>query len=80
MTIQLFRAAISRRAENCKKGYKDVVIHVSLLEVVHDGVLVDLAEQHHVVHPAVFDIVALPVVAVVAPAPLQQKHTQWKNC
>ena len=54
------------------KGYKDVVIHISLLEVVHDGVLIDLAEQHHVVHAAVFDIVALPVVPVVAPAPLQQ--------
>lgn len=54
------------------QGYKDVVIHVSLLEVLHDGVLVDLAEQHHVVHAAVLDIVALPVVAVVAPAPLQQ--------
>ena len=54
------------------KGYKDVVIHVSLLEVVHDGVLIDLAEQHHVVHSAVLDIVALPVVQVVPPAPLQQ--------
>lgn len=55
------------------KGYKDVVIHVSLLEVVHDGVLIDLAEQDHVVHAAVFDIVALPVVPVVPPAPLKQK-------
>lgn len=54
------------------KGYKDVVIHVSLLEVVHNGVLIDLAEQHHVIHSAVFDIVALPVVPVVPPAPLQQ--------
>lgn len=69
-------SAISRRAVNCdseqKKGYKDVVIHVSLLEVVNDGVLIDLAKQHHVIHPAVFDIVALPVVPVVPPAPLQQ--------
>lgn len=56
------------------KGYKDVVIHVSLLEIVHDGVLVDLAEQHHVVHAAVLDIVALPVVPVVAPAPLKQTN------
>ncbi|TNN87522.1 hypothetical protein EYF80_002239 [Liparis tanakae] len=40
--------------------------------VVHDGVLIDLAEQHHVVHSAEFDIVALPVVPVVPPAPLQQ--------
>lgn len=54
------------------KGYKDVVIHVALLEVVHDGVLVDLAEQHHVIHAAVFDILALPVVPVVPPAPLKQ--------
>lgn len=54
------------------QGYKDVVIHVSLLEVFHDGVLVDLAQQHHVVHAAVLDIMALPVVPVVPPAPLQQ--------
>lgn len=58
--------------QRVSSGYKDVVIHVSLLEVLHDGVLVDLAEQHHVVHAAVLDIVALPVVAVVSPAPLQQ--------
>lgn len=60
---------------NCdceEEGYKDVVIHVSLLEIVHDGVLIDLAEQHHVIHSAVFDIVALPVVPVVPPAPLKQ--------
>ena len=68
-------SAISRRSVRTgivRKGYKDVVIHVSLLEVVHDGVLVDLAEQHHVIHSAVFDIVALPVIPVVPPAPLQQ--------
>ena len=61
-----------------RKGYKVVVIHVSLLEVVHDGVLIDLGEQHHVIHAAVFDIVALPVVPVVPPAPLKQnkKDTQ----
>lgn len=80
MTIQLFwevaRTGETRRryfppaCEAKGEGYKDVVIHVSFLEVVHDGVLVDLAEQHHVVHPAVLDIVALPVVPVVAPAPL----------
>lgn len=83
-TIQLFweergwdgASAISRWGAIVSKGYKDVVIHVSLLEVVHDGVLVDLAEQHHVIHSAEFDIVALPVVPV-PPAPLQQnKHTQ----
>lgn len=62
------------------KGYKDVVIHVSLLEIVHDGVLIDLAEQHHVIHPAVFDIVALPVVPVVPPAPLQQNTRTMHNC
>lgn len=54
------------------KGYKDIVIHVSLLQIVHNGVVIDLAEQHHVIHSAVFDIVALPVVPVVPPAPLQQ--------
>lgn len=59
--------------ESASEGYKDVVIHVSLLEVVHDAVLADLAEQDHVIHAAVFDIVALPVVPVVAPAPLKQK-------
>lgn len=52
------------------KGYKDVVIHVSLLEVLHNGILIDLAEQHHVIHSTVFDIVALPVVPLVPPAPL----------
>lgn len=62
------------------KGYKDVVIHVSLLEVVHDGVLIDLAEQHHVIHSTVFDIVALPVVPVVPPAPLQNKAHTMYNC
>lgn len=64
------------RTENASEGYKDVVIHVSLLEVVHDGVLVDLAEQDHVIHAALFDIVALPVVPVVPPAPLKQTNTQ----
>lgn len=49
------------------EGYKDVVVHVSLLEVVHNGVLVDLGEEHHVVHSTLLDIVALPVVPVVAP-------------
>lgn len=65
-------AAISHQPVKRREvqGYKDVVIHVSFLEVVDDGVLVDLAEQHHVVHAAVLDIVALPVVPVVAPAPL----------
>lgn len=62
-----------------REGYKDVVIHVSLLEVVHNGVFIDLGEQHHIIHSAVFDIVALPVVPVVPPAPLKQneKHTQY---
>lgn len=43
-------------------GYKDVVVHVSLLEVFHDGVLCDLGQKHHVVHSALFDILTLPVV------------------
>lgn len=68
------------RSDFVRKGYKDVVIHVSLLEVVHNGVLIDLAEQHHVVHSTMFDIVALPVVPVVAPAPLQQKVLLFVHC
>lgn len=44
------------------KGYKNVVVHVSLLEVLDDGVLGDLGEQHHVVHSALFDILTLPVI------------------
>lgn len=67
---------------SASKGYKDVVIHVSLLEVVHDAVLIDLAEQDHVIYTAVFDIVALPMVPVVTPAPLKQNkktHTMH-NC
>ena len=60
------------------EGYKYVVIHISLLEVVHNGVFVDLREKHHVVHSTLFDIVALPVVPEVAPAPLYKqtnRHT-----
>lgn len=46
--------------------YKDVVIHESLSEVAHDGVLGDLRQQHHVIHAALFHIVALPVEALLA--------------
>lgn len=56
LTLSLFRA----------EGYEDVVVHVSLLQVVSDGVLVDLAQQHHVVHAAHLHILGLPVVALLA--------------
>lgn len=45
-----------------KKGYEDVVVHVSFLQVFHDGVLRDLRQQDHVVHPALFNILTLPVI------------------
>ena len=45
-----------------KKGYKDVVVHVSFFQVLHDGVLCDLGQQDHVVHPALFNILTLPVI------------------
>ena len=44
------------------KGYVDDVVHEPLLEVVDDGCLRNLLEQHHVVDTAGLDIVALPVV------------------
>lgn len=47
-------------------GYKDVVVHEALAEVAHDGVLSDLGQQHHVIHTALFHIVALPVEALLA--------------
>ena len=43
-------------------GYKDVVVQVSFLQVLHDCIFVDLGEQHHVIHAALFDILTLPVV------------------
>lgn len=49
-----------------QEGYKDVIIHKTLLEVLHDGLLGDLGEQDHVVHAALLDIVALPVEALLA--------------
>jgi len=42
--------------------YKYEVVHVSLLQVVHDGVLGDLGQQHHVVHTALLHVLTLPVV------------------
>lgn len=48
------------------QGYEDVVVHVSLLQVVGDGVLVDLAQQHHVVHAAHLHVLGLPMVALLA--------------
>lgn len=48
------------------EGYEDVIIHKALLEVLHDGLLGDLGEQDHVIHPTLLDIVALPVEALLA--------------
>lgn len=45
-----------------EKGYEYVVVHVSLLEVLDDGILVDFREEDHVVHPGDLDILTLPVV------------------
>lgn len=45
-----------------QEGYEDVVVHVSFLQVFHDGVLRDLRQQDHVVHPALFNILTLPVI------------------
>lgn len=54
------------------KGYKNIIIHVSFLQVLHDGILSDFGEQDHVIHSTVLDIVALPVVSVVPFAALQE--------
>lgn len=59
-----------------KKGYKNVVIHVSLLQILHDGILCDLGEQDHVIHAAVLNIVALPVVPVGTFASLGTENAQ----
>lgn len=63
-------------SQEVNKGYKNVVVHVSLLQILHDGVLCDLGEQDHVVHTAVLDIVALPVVPVGTFASLPMENTQ----
>lgn len=63
-------------SKGTNEGYKNVVVHVSLLQVLHDGVLCDLGEKDHVVHAAVFDIVALPVVPVGPFASLLVENTQ----
>lgn len=55
------------------KGYKDVVVHVSLLQVLDNGGLCDLGEQHHVIHATMLDIVTLPMVPVGAFAALETK-------
>lgn len=47
------------------RGYEDVVIHVSLLQVVCDGVLVDFGQQHHVVHAAHLHVLSLPMVTLL---------------
>lgn len=72
----LLRLVTEAPSKGMGKGYKDVVIHVSLLQVLHDGALCDLGQQHHVVHAAVLHIVAVPVVPVGTFASLWTKpHT-----
>lgn len=56
------------------EGYEDVIIHKALLEILHDGLLGDLGQQHHIIHTALLDIVALPVEALLAA--LQGKGTE----
>lgn len=63
-------------SKGTNEGYKNVVVHVSLLQILHDGVLCDLGEKDHVVHAAVLDVVALPVVPVGTFASLQMENTQ----
>ena len=36
------------------KGYKDPVIHEPLLQVVHDGILLDFGEENHVLYSRLF--------------------------
>lgn len=47
-------------------GYEDVVVHKTLAEVAHNGVLGDLRQQHHVIHTTLLHIVTLPVKAFLA--------------
>lgn len=49
------------------KGYKDIVIQVAFLKILHDSILRDLRQKYHVVHATLLDIVALPVILVPAP-------------
>lgn len=63
-------------SKETNKGYKNVVVHVSLLQILHNGVFCDLGEQDHVVHATVLDIVTLPVVPVGTFASLQMENTQ----
>lgn len=44
------------------QGYKDVVVHVSLFEIFHNGIFSDLGEKHHVINTTLLDILALPVI------------------
>jgi hypothetical protein len=51
------------------KGYKYVIVVVSLFEVFDDGILRNLGQQHHIVHPGQLDILSLPMIHL-----LQQKQ------
>lgn len=49
-----------------RKGYKNVVVHEPLPQILHDGVFVDLRQENHVIHPALLDVLHLPVVPLFA--------------
>lgn len=53
---------IAHKTRKWTKGYKDVVVHVSFLQVLHDGLLCDFGQQDHVVHAALLHILTLPVI------------------
>lgn len=43
---------------------EDPVVHEALPEVFHDGRLLDVAQQHHVVHPGPLVVRRLPGVSL----------------
>lgn len=47
------------------EGYKDIVVHVPLLQVLRDGVLANLGQQDHVVHATHLHILGLPMVSLL---------------
>lgn len=53
---------IAHKTRKWTEGYKDVVVHVSFLQVLHDGLLCDFGQQDHVVHAALLHILTLPVI------------------
>lgn len=52
----------SNTFQDFTKGYKNVVIHISFLEVFYDGIFGDLGQQDHVIHSTLLHILTLPVI------------------